>query len=256
MCCLAAKSQGRLASGRLCTWLSSWLPLAFFSRTVQTLASFGKHFTTCWLDKLSKTVLQPDHSQASDRAHHVSCLAARSRFSISIAVTGCCTPMSENKLGEKTNTVHLAGLSYTSQLCFAQLVRCSQHPWIICSLWYKRISKGHVCRQQVSARQGSVKPADREELLSSPEAPHDEPGRLLWLPDPPDRPAQILQWHCWSCVRRLPGWSAAPPAHTQCWLSGTPAGPRQGEVSVISVLWAQRFEQTASSMIPLSFPPC
>lgn len=46
---------------------------------------------------------------------------------------------------------------------------------------------------EVDVRQGSVKPADGEELLSLPEALHGGPGQLLWPPDPPDRPARIPQ---------------------------------------------------------------
>lgn len=116
----------------------------------------------------------------------------KEQSSISIAVRGCCTPMSKTKLREETNRYSTSGWAELH----SSVTPCSARVMLSASLDHqttavqKNIQSVH---GEVGVRQGTAKPADGEELLSSPEALHDEPGQLLWPPDPPDQPAQIPQ---------------------------------------------------------------
>lgn len=115
--------------------------------------------------------------------------------SISSAVRGCCSAMSKTKLREETETYNTSGWAelYSSVMLCSACVRQSAPLDHQTTAVQKNIQSAY---SEVGVRQGNVKPADGEELLSSPEAPHDEPGQLLWPPDPPDRPAQTPQSHC------------------------------------------------------------
>lgn len=249
VCCLASKSHGRHASPRLCPWLSLWLLLAFAGRKLPTVAIFGKCLTSFCSEKLPQSLSAAWLGPHTTQSTPWELPGSKQQSSISTAVRGCCSAMSKTKLTQ------YVWLGWVIQLSYALLSLCDAVSTLGSSDYGSTKNIRNVY-SEVGVRQGRVKPADGEELLSSPEALHDEPGQLLWPPDPPDRPAQIPQSRCWSCVRHLPGCSAAPPAHTPCWLSGTPAGPRHTQGSVIPGLWACSFEQAAFSIMPASFPAC